>query len=64
MGDEAPGDQDAGVTESGVMLVVPRVPTKEMIDAAWAETEPEGVYRAMIDAWVQSSKGKSVSDSF
>jgi hypothetical protein len=36
------------------MVLVPRVPTKEMLDAAWADAHDEdaaGVWRAMIDAW-------------
>ena len=56
--DEKPGDE---------MVLMPRHPTKEMIEAAyWAahDEDAEGVWDEMIKAWLQSaSKGKSASGS-
>lgn len=58
----APESSEAGEAE---MVLVPRVPTAEMIDAAWATALDEnaaGVWRDMIEAWLQaSSNGKSGS---
>ena len=47
------------------MVLVPRIPTKEMTDAAWVEATAEdaaGVWRAMIETWLQTKGGKSGSD--
>jgi hypothetical protein len=44
------------------MVLVPRIPTKEMIDAAWASALDEnamGVWEDMIQAWLSSKSGKS-----
>lgn len=41
------------------MVLVPRVPTKEMIEAAWADAHAEdalGVWKSMIEAWLGSQK--------
>ena len=53
---EKPEDQE--------MVLVPKRATKEMIDAAyWAalDENAESVWGKMIDAWLQSSSGKSGS---
>jgi hypothetical protein len=47
------------VTGQQELLLVPRNPTKEMIDAAWADALAEdavGVWRAMIECWESSCK--------
>jgi hypothetical protein len=47
--------------EESEMVLVPRHPTKEMIEAAsdYALAEDaEGVWRAMIKAWLSSQKGE------
>jgi hypothetical protein len=49
----------SGPADETEMVLVPRVPTKEMIEAAWAAALNEnagGVWRAMIDAWIESEK--------
>jgi hypothetical protein len=46
------------------LVLVPRIPTKEMIEAAYYEAlaeDAKGVWEAMIRAWIQVSKGKSES---
>ena len=46
------------------MVLVPRRPTKEMIEAAWATALDEnaaGVWESMIQAWLTSRSGKSES---
>ena len=51
-------------SETSEMVVVPRIPTKEMIRAAWEAATDEdaaGVWRAMIEAFLQSNIGKSDS---
>ena len=51
-------DKDTGEE----MVLVPRLPTKEMVEAAWAYAHDEdavGVWRAMIDAWLKN-KGTSL----
>lgn len=48
------------------MVLVPRRPTREMIEAAyWAalDEDAEGVWRHMIEAWLQSKSGNSDSGS-
>lgn len=43
------------------MVVVPRIPTKEMIEAAWASAlaeNAEGVWQSMIDAWLSRQDGE------
>jgi hypothetical protein len=47
------------VTGQQEMVLVPRMPTKQMLDAAWADALAEdasGVWRAMIEEWESSSK--------
>ncbi len=46
-------------TNKPEMILVPRTPTKEMLEAAWAEALAEdaaGVWKAMIDAWLEQRK--------
>lgn len=53
--------------DNSEMVLVPRHPTKEMIEAAWADALAEdarGVWEEMIKAWIQSTKGKSEAGSF
>ena len=53
--------------DNAEMVLVPRHPTKEMIEAAWAEALAEdavGVWKEMIDAWLQSKTGKSETGNF
>lgn len=48
------------------LVLVPRHPTKEMIDAAWAAATAEnadGVWNAMIECWFQANNGNSSSGS-
>ena len=49
------------------MVLVPRRPTKEMIEAAfWAASDEDaaGVWKAMVNAWLQqSNNGNSESDN-
>lgn len=43
------------------MVLVPRHPTKEMIDAAWADAlaeDAEGVWNRMIESWLSGQEGK------
>lgn len=43
------------------MVLVPRNPTKAMLDAAWADALGEdaaGVWQSMIDAWLAREQGK------
>ena len=43
------------------MVLVPRKPTKEMIEAAYWDANDEnaaGVWESMIEAWLSSQKGK------
>lgn len=50
--------RQGGVTE---MVLVPRIPTKEMLDAAfWAahEEDAELVWERMVDRWLLDQKGK------
>ena len=57
------GQRQGGDSE---MVLVPRVPTEEMIEAAWAAATAEdaaGVWRAMIRRWLQDSDGNSGSVS-
>lgn len=45
------------------MVLVPRKPTKEMLDAAWAESNEEnaeGVWRDMLEAWELSRKNGEI----
>jgi hypothetical protein len=47
--------------EKQEMVLVPRIPSKEMIEAAWADAlaeNAEGVWRAMIEAWLSSQDRK------
>ncbi len=57
---------DRNESQSGPeMVLVPRHSTKEMLDASYYEALAEnaaGVWRAMIEAWNQSS-GNSASGS-
>jgi hypothetical protein len=42
------------------MVSVPRIPTKEMLEAAWADALAEdagAVWKSMIEAWLSQSKG-------
>ena len=51
-------DQDKNQTE---MVMVPRFPTKEMLDAAYWDANDEdaaGVWKSMIAAWLSSQQGK------
>lgn len=45
------------------MVLVPRKPTKEMLEAAWADALAEdagGVWKSMVENWLQSqSAGNS-----
>lgn len=53
---------DAKKDQKVEMVLVPRNPTKEMIEAAWAEATAEdaaGVWRAMIEKW-ESSQNREV----
>jgi hypothetical protein len=48
------------------MVLVPRRPTKEMIEAAyWAALDENaaGVWARMIEAWLQSKSGNSETGS-
>lgn len=48
---------DDAVTGQSDYVLVPRTPTKEMIQAGWAEANDEnasGVWRDMIEAWESS----------
>lgn len=43
------------------MVLVPRHPTKEMIEAAWADAHGEdalGVWRSMIEAWLKQEENR------
>ena len=43
------------------MILVPHIPTRRMIEAAWMEAyegNAEGVWKAMIEAWISDQKGK------
>ena len=56
---------DANKSETE-MVLVPRSPTKEMIEAAYyaaLDEDAAGVWEAMIKRWIQSSSGKSESGS-
>jgi hypothetical protein len=53
------GDKEVGVE----MVLVPRTPTKEMIEAGWASAHDEdavAVWEDMIEAWLASEQGKLV----
>lgn len=44
------------------MVLVPRKPSKEMLEAAWAHAlaeDAEGVWRSMISCWLQISGNSS-----
>lgn len=44
----------SAVTGQSEFVMVPRVPTQEMLEAAWADALAEdalGVWRSMIKAW-------------
>jgi hypothetical protein len=48
------------------MVLVPRHPTKSMLKAAWCAAHDEdavGVWRDMIEAWLQDRIGNSASGS-
>lgn len=41
--------------------MVPRIPTREMLDAAWADAlaeDPEGVWKSMIDTFLATKDGE------
>ncbi|MDE2329985.1 MAG: hypothetical protein KGK16_04290 [Bradyrhizobium sp.] len=43
------------------MVLVPRIPTKEMLDAAWADALAEdaaGVWHSMIENWLSCKERK------
>jgi hypothetical protein len=43
------------------MVLVPRIPTKEMIDEAWADAMGEdaaAVWKSMIETWLLSQQRK------
>jgi hypothetical protein len=43
------------------MVLVPRIPTKEMIEAAWADAlaeDAKGVWESMICEWLSHQQGK------
>ena len=45
------------------MVLVPRHPTKEMIEAAWADAlaeDAKGVWRCMIDEWILGQQRKPI----
>lgn len=47
------------------MVVVPRIPTREMLNAAWADAlaeDAEGVWKSMIDEWLSVKQRKSGGD--
>lgn len=49
-------DREENQTE---MVLVPRHPTKEMIEAAWADAlgeDAKGVWGSMIDHWLKQRK--------
>lgn len=40
------------------MILVPRTPTNEMIDAAWASAlaeDAEGVWKSMVECWIEQA---------
>jgi hypothetical protein len=50
---------DSTVTGQQEFVLVPRTPTKEMLEAAWADALAEdamGVWRAMVERWESSCK--------
>jgi hypothetical protein len=53
----------ANINQDQEMVLVPRHPTKEMIEAAyWASLDDDiaGVWEKMIEAWLCSQHGKIV----
>ena len=51
------------VTGQQEMVLVPRVPTKEMLDAAWADALGEdaaGVWTSMIVQWESSCQQRKI----
>jgi hypothetical protein len=43
------------------MILVPRRPTKEMLDAAYwpnIDDDIEGLWEAMVDCWLRNQQGK------
>lgn len=49
------------------MILVPRIPTKEMLDAGWADAHAEntlGVWESMIEAWLNRNQSSSGNSSF
>lgn len=48
------------------MILVPRRPTQEMVDAAYGAAhseDAEAVWEKMVERWLQSSRGNSDSES-
>ena len=55
--------RNAPQTDKSEMVLVPRRPTPEMIDAAWADALAEdagGVWKAMITNWLSSNAPPSM----
>jgi hypothetical protein len=53
------------VTGRSEYVLVPRVPTKEMLEAAWADALGEdagGVWKSMIENWESSSQKREIGD--
>jgi hypothetical protein len=51
--------EDAVTGQQAEYILVPRKPTKEMLEAAWADALGEdaaGVWKAMIDNWESASE--------
>lgn len=52
----------ADLDETPEMVVVPRVPTEEMIEAAyWANIDDDiiGIWQAMVDCWLETKQRES-----
>lgn len=48
-----------GQLEQSKFVLVPRIPTEEMLKAAWADAHDEsaiGVWESMLEAWESSVK--------
>jgi hypothetical protein len=64
VGDETQVQRIADAIAARGFVCVPRVPTKDMIEAAWAEALAEdaaGVWQVMVEAY--ESNGKSASSN-
>ena len=55
-----------GDNASPEMVLVPRTPTPEMLEAAYyaaLDEDAAAVWRAMVEAWLQAKSGKSGAES-